>query len=675
MWCPSDTESNDARPEKFRSCTDIFWLCIFISFWIIMVLIAVFSFVYGNPLRLINGYDSFGNTCGDKNDRNVNSFELSGMDMSTKRFSFYMDFTNLEQSLQICVEKCPDKDLRSVSELKEYYEKTGIFLCRYDVNLSEIQYPEYFSPMPNDASSVNITESAGLSQGPCPVFPVYKSSPVLNRCIPDAIQGMSSSFISNMYGMLNSWDSLEEMISDVYESWNWILILSFISICLSLVIISLMYAMASIISWTIVVGISSASVVITGILWWTYISIRCQLNEMPEERLLEESVKNEETFLWFAIISSIVTIIVLLIAYTVRKRIPFLTTLFQEASTCLIKLPTLFILPVITVALLIIFYTFWVIVILYLATARYPTSRTVRTTGFKLDTSLHMMGINNSAVVPLNVSVAEVKNFTVMEYVDNTWIKYMWIVYLIGLIWITEFLLACQQMVVAGSVARWYFYRDRKEMKSPVLVSIGHLCGYHLGSAALGSILITIFKVPRLILTYLYTRYKGKQGIKCCLCGFYCWEKFIRYMNHNAYTVVIIQGIGFSPAAVRAWNILSKNTLKLTTINTVGDLILFFGKCFVAAVVGCLAVTIFKYDSNLHFYAVPTFIVIVFSFFIAHCILSLYEFVIDTLFLCICEDQEMNGDNGYWRQSSLCAVNSKHKTTEVSASSVLPTEL
>jgi len=44
-----------------------------------------------------------------------------------------------------------------------------------------------------------------------------------------------------------------------------------------------------------------------------------------------------------------------------------------------------------------------------------------------------------------------------VEYVDATWVKYMWWVYLIGLIWTSEFIVGCQVMVISGSVAHWYF--------------------------------------------------------------------------------------------------------------------------------------------------------------------------------------------------------------------------
>lgn len=44
-----------------------------------------------------------------------------------------------------------------------------------------------------------------------------------------------------------------------------------------------------------------------------------------------------------------------------------------------------------------------------------------------------------------------------VEFKDATWVRYMWWVYLIGLIWSSEFILACQHMIISGAVAKWYF--------------------------------------------------------------------------------------------------------------------------------------------------------------------------------------------------------------------------
>lgn len=50
------------------------------------ILIAGFALVYGNPKRLIHGYDSFGNTCGSSsNDKLPNNLNLSGISTTNKR--------------------------------------------------------------------------------------------------------------------------------------------------------------------------------------------------------------------------------------------------------------------------------------------------------------------------------------------------------------------------------------------------------------------------------------------------------------------------------------------------------------------------------------------------------------------------------------------------------------
>lgn len=48
------------------------------------MLIAASAYVYGNPLRLINEYDSFGNVCAfDKNEK-LADFNLSGANTKDK---------------------------------------------------------------------------------------------------------------------------------------------------------------------------------------------------------------------------------------------------------------------------------------------------------------------------------------------------------------------------------------------------------------------------------------------------------------------------------------------------------------------------------------------------------------------------------------------------------------
>lgn len=70
---------------------------------------------------------------------------------------------------------------------------------------------------------------------------------------------------------------------------------------------------------------------------------------------------------------------------------------------------------------------------------------------------------------------------------------------------------------------------------------------------------------------------------------------------------------------------MATNALQVATINTVGDFILFLGKVLVAAISGIIGLFLLRDRSDLNFYIAPVVLIIVFSFFIAHIVLSLFE--------------------------------------------------
>lgn len=122
------------------------------------MVIAAFSFVYGNPLRIINGYDSFGNTCGTNKNKQMGNMPLTGIDTSDKPYLLFYDIKEIKQSLQICVKECPKKTLNTVGDIYDYHTK-GIDLCRYDFDYNELQKSKAVS---------------ARSFGPCPVLPIYE---------------------------------------------------------------------------------------------------------------------------------------------------------------------------------------------------------------------------------------------------------------------------------------------------------------------------------------------------------------------------------------------------------------------------------------------------------------------------------------------------------------------
>ncbi|XP_058461950.1 choline transporter-like 1 [Malaya genurostris] len=646
MGCFESKSSDQHQPTAVRGCTDIFWLIVYVIFWAALLVIAVFSFVYGNPLRIINGYDSFGNTCGVESNEKFAHFPLSGLNTLDKPYVFFLDLKELRQTLKICVKECPKKDIGTAMELYRYYEERGSKYCRYDFNMSllatqEASGPKYFA-----------------FAGPCPKFPVYEATPVLHRCIPTG-KNAPLHHVKDMYALINSWGAAQQVFSDLYKTWPTVVLICGLSLIFSIVLITMLHVLTAIISWVICIFVAVASIAITGLLWWSYYKAKHNMDVDPKLSYLEELVRNETTIYVLAIAATCIMIILLVIIYYLREKLSGLAALFEEAGKCMIELPGLAGPPVLAFIALVLFLTFWVVVIVCLATANYPNVRPLLPFT-QLKENPNKTEAEVKPDTPANNNTY--KSFDLVEYPEADYLRHMLWIYIIGLIWTTEFIFACQQLAIAGAVAYWYF---RKPTDTPVLQAIGKLIKYHLGSVAKGSFIITIFKIPRLILTYLYTKLKRHQQegsecasccLRCCICSFWLLEKFIRYLNHNAYTVIAIESVNFCPAAKIAWNALVTNALQVATINGIGDFVLFLGKLAVAALCGMISILLLRDNPNVHFYMAPVIIITVFSFFIAHIVLSLYEMVVDTLFLCVCEDRTINGNSGRWKESNLARL-------------------
>lgn len=55
------------------------------------------------------------------------------------------------------------------------------------------------------------------------------------------------------------------------------------------------------------------------------------------------------------------------------------------------------------------------------------------------------------------------------------------------------------------------FNREKRNLPfTPILASVNRLVCYHLGTVAKGSFIITLVKIPRMILMYIHTQLKGK---------------------------------------------------------------------------------------------------------------------------------------------------------------------
>ena len=108
----------------------------------------------------------------------------------------------------------------------------------------------------------------------------------------------------------------------------------------------------------------------TGFLWWTFYQEHVEHNENRRMTIpvLHIDIQNERAFLIFSIIASIFTLILLLILLVMRSRIALVVALFNEAGKCLTSVPLLLLQPLMTFAVLFIFFLYWLTVMAYIAT-------------------------------------------------------------------------------------------------------------------------------------------------------------------------------------------------------------------------------------------------------------------------------------------------------------------
>uniref|UniRef100_A0A3Q2IF89 Choline transporter-like protein n=1 Tax=Equus caballus TaxID=9796 RepID=A0A3Q2IF89_HORSE len=531
--------------------------------------------------------------------RKLRSEGVDGMHV----YVFFLDPCNLDlinrkiKSVALCVAACPRQELKTLSDVQKFAETNGSALCTYDLKPSEYTTSSKASAL-------------------CPKLPVPASAPIpfFHRCAPVNISCYAK-FAEALITFVSDNSVLHRLISGVMTSKEIILGLCLLSLVLSMILMVIIRYISRVLVWIVTILVILGSLGGTGVLWWLYAKQR----RSPKEAVLPEQLQiaedNLRALLIYAVSATVFTVILFLIMLVMRKRVALTIALFHVAGKVFIHLPLLVFQPFWTFFALVLFWVYWIMTLLFLGT-----------TGSAVQ--------NDQGFVEFRVSGP---------------LQYMWWYHVVGLIWISEFILACQQMTVAGAVVTYYFTRDKRNLPfTPILASVNRLIRYHLGTVAKGSFIITLVKIPRMILMYIHSQLKGKENacarcvLKSCICCLWCLEKCLNYLNQNAYTATAINSTNFCTSAKDAFVILVENALRVAAINTVGDFMLFLGKVLIVCSTGLAGIMLLNYQQDYTVWVLPLIIVCLFAFLVAHCFLSIYEMVVDVLFLCFAIDTKYN---------------------------------
>lgn len=684
---PEETKPEYGEPQKFdptfngpiknRSCTDIICCILFVLVILGYLAVGILAWLYGDPRHVLYPRNSTGWFCGSGHNKDLPNLFYFDMIKCAASFNILATAGNGFQcpTTQVCVKECP-KTFWGVLPTDLLKKPADVFDPKFCVPSLDLQ-----------TTKMTVTEITDNEL--CPFF-YTPLAPVLGRCLPDPnalgeipdwfnqVPGLPSindtvDLIKNGTGDLvngfNAKDIGLRIFEDFASSWPWILVGLLIAMVISLVFLLLLRFIAPIMVWVLIFGLLGAGAYGIWHCYWEYDNYKnksASISDVGVSTDFGAYLQVQETWLAFLIIISIAEGILLLTLIFLRKRILIAIALIQEASKAVSHMMSSLVYPLITFVMLIICVAYWGATALYLATSGAPIYKVVA------------LNSTNEACKKINASeLCDPQNFNVSSYpncpsASCIFIKYndeglfqqnlfnLQIYNAVAFLWIVNFVIALGQCTLAGAFASYYwaFHKPADIPMFPVCASFMRALRYHIGSLAFGALILTLVQIIRMILEYIDHKTRSGQNrcarfLLCCLkCCFWCLEKFIKFLNRNAYIMIAIYGKNFCVSAKNAFMLLMRNVVRVVVLDKVTDLLLFFGKLLVVGGVGVLSFFFFSgriplpgstfETETLNYYWMPIITVVFGSYLIAHGFFSVYNMCVDTLFLCFLEDLERN---------------------------------
>jgi hypothetical protein len=617
-----DSEYHGA--EKNRKCTDIVMLVVFLLYICVMLGIFFYALTKSWVSYLYLPTDYNGLVCGFDNNKleiNVTNANGESIDYSNKPVLFWYIPGKKGYTKSICVESCPTEGdfVKSYINVAYKYLETN---ATYGLNESVYTI---------DGKQISATIRDPYIDNAKSYVPPYESKEILKRCFPTKITNLNDTKLAEDFeAFKNSLGSIGTSMTDIQKTWPIIIALAAIALVLAGIWILLLRYSAEFFVWFTVIAAFACLAFLT---YECYAQKTATVSDLTIYTfgIIDQKTNNNAFNALFWVMVVIDTILVLIFLFMI-DRIKISIGIIKVVSRVFGNVPSLFIFPLFPFVLILCWWALCIgiaVVLFGAGTFSYdPELKPYQTIG------------------------------TVSFNYDST-IQYMSIIHFIGMLWGTGFIAALGEMILGGVFARYFFSREPKEENvgpSPVWNSFLTAIRYHTGSIAFGSLIVTICTILRICLEYFNEKTKDVQNsfvkflVKCMRCCLWCFEKFIKYINRNAYVLIASHGYSFFQGSVHAFNLILRNPVRAAAVNSIGDFTLFLGKVFISALVGGISLVWFHGMSDVTFYVVPTIFVIVISFFISGAFTSLFEMGIDASFICALEDEERNdGSPGHER--------------------------
>ena len=514
-----------------------------------------------------------------------------------------------------------------------------------------------------------------------PTFGLVRSSANLTRSNVERMQTQDGSQVDSeklkegvkyLMELIDLRGTGERLLSDFAGYW-WILLLGLVfAMLISFGWIMLLRLATKLVVWLSIVVCVVLLLTATSFSFYKYSDLLAAGDNADQDDIflppvissLSSYYYNKNTWLGLGIILAVITLIVILVLMFLFTRIQIAIELLEEASKAVGEMPATLFFPLGPFLIQIVVLGWFVLVGMFLATSGTKEYKVV-----DADTAVDCINpqtgtqfVTNEKCDPTTFPSSCGQNCPAEGCPQCVFHKFgpsladSWfqVLNFFGLFWLLFFVAALGEMVLAGAFAGWYWTLDKAGPMDNVGVmqSLARTCRYHLGTLAFGSLILSVARMIRVLLEYIEDKIKEKgadnPAIKCilcfCKCCFWCLEKFIRFINRNAYIMTAVYGYNFCRGAKKSFTLLASNAARALVLDKVTDFILFLGKIIVVTIVSAVSFSLFStnvstaLDLNINYQLVPMAIIILGSYAIASTFFSVYSMAVDTIFLCFLED-------------------------------------
>uniref|UniRef100_A0A7N6AEL6 Choline transporter-like protein n=1 Tax=Anabas testudineus TaxID=64144 RepID=A0A7N6AEL6_ANATE len=600
------------------------------------------AWLHGDPRKVLYPTDSYGQFCGQK-----------GTSNEQKPILFYFNILkctspsiliNLQcPTTQMCVSQCPDR-FTTYTEVQ----------LQHKLSKNHWEYYRQFcKPGFNDPDKV-----------PFLIHDIQIDSNVLY------------SELNFHHRLVDTKDLGMKIVEDYAKSWAWILIGLLISLVVSMIFILLLRFAAGLLLWT---NIAIVILLLAYGTWYCSNELSQVRHRPGSDVAIVEIGLQTDLQVYLQLTQTWIILLtegsVLLMLIFLRRRVQVAVALLREASKAIGHIMSTLFFPVITFLLLTLCISYWAV------TTVYPSVKLLYSS---VSPSCLCQTFNRTN---MSRSVLCLGSQCLFAFYggETSFHRYLFLLQLSNLLiflWLVNFSMALEQCTLAGTFASYYWAKRKPQdiPPCPLFKSFSRAIRYHTGSLAFGAVILSVVQLLQIILEYLEQKLQGVDNslsrfIMCCFkCCFWCLERFIRYMNRNAYIMVAIYGKNFCTSAKEAFFLLMRNVVRVAVLDRVTDCLLFLGKVLIAGGVGVFAFFLFTKKipviqeevPSLNYYWVPLTTVVIGSYLIAHGFFSIYAMCVDTLFLCFCDDMERNDGSSqkpFLMSSELHRILGKSSTT------------